>query len=224
MQKILRDNFYVAVKDYKLLLDKNYPQREILRIVGNRYGLSKIQRTLLYRGVFNNTRVQERKMKLTNDISHNCLYVDGFNVLFTITNYLLGKAVFLGNDHILRDAGEISGKNSANPMFLKAIDYLIYILKIENVGHTTIYLDKPVSRSKTLNKLINTTMMENNIPGKTILTENADKELNTIVSGILATSDTVIIDHSQTKICDIARISLDKKHQPNYIDLSRFVK
>ena len=88
MTEVLTPGFIEAIKDYYLLLNKEYPQKEILKLTGNRYKLNRIQRILLYRGIFPDQLARSRKEKKTDLILNPCLCVDTYNVLFTISNYL----------------------------------------------------------------------------------------------------------------------------------------
>ena len=56
-------------------------------------------------------------------------YIDGYNVLFTIMNYLFGKFIFTGNDGLLRDCGEVYGKVENEALFYRAVDILLEYLK-----------------------------------------------------------------------------------------------
>jgi hypothetical protein len=50
MTYVADQEFTSACRDYFYLIDKNYPERGSLKIVGDRYRLSGDQRTILYRG------------------------------------------------------------------------------------------------------------------------------------------------------------------------------
>ncbi len=112
-----------AVKDYYYLTERGYPRKGVLMLVGNRYGLSDTQRTILYRGIASETRYRRRKKKLISSqkIQDQNLHIDGFNVLTTIASYLLGKVLFISSDHILRDASGMKGKHTFSNKMVEAV-------------------------------------------------------------------------------------------------------
>ena len=53
-----------AVSDYYFMLNRGYPQKSILKIVGDKFKLTGCQRSLLYRGVCKKTEVESRMKKI----------------------------------------------------------------------------------------------------------------------------------------------------------------
>ena len=105
---MLSEYFIDAVSDYLYLLEKNYPQKLILKIVGDRYQLSGTERSMLYRGIQRTEDCENRKMKICAGLTQNVdLFIDGYNVIRTIGSYLLGLTVFISMDGYLRDASEM---------------------------------------------------------------------------------------------------------------------
>ncbi len=47
----ISENFIQAIRDYNDLLNKDYPEKGIKKFVGDRYSLSGMERSVLYRGV-----------------------------------------------------------------------------------------------------------------------------------------------------------------------------
>ena len=56
--------FKSAYNDYLDLLTKKYPQKAILKLVGDRYKLNGSERTMLYRGVCTREGINIRKKKM----------------------------------------------------------------------------------------------------------------------------------------------------------------
>ena len=96
---IITDDFTKAARDFAYLMDQHYPRKSILKIVGDRYMLNSFQRVLLSRGVFTDSDLRRRIRKTITGIEGKEVYVDAYNILFTVCNYLLGRMVFIGNDH-----------------------------------------------------------------------------------------------------------------------------
>jgi hypothetical protein len=118
------DEYFIrAVNDYFYLTQRGYPVKGFLMLVGNRYGLNSIQRSILYRGIASDGDNKRRMKKLitTIEIENQHFYIDGFNVLTTIASYLLGKVVFISSDGILRDASVLKGKLTFSSKMAEAV-------------------------------------------------------------------------------------------------------
>lgn len=219
MTDLVTESFKSALKDYFFLLNKGYPETPALKLVGDRYRLSGRQRNVLYRGITSKEKALSRKSKLTGDLKGKELSVDGYNVLFSIMNYLMGKTVFIGNDGILRDSGGAYGKIENETFFYKAIDILFNFIKTSGIKSLVIYLDTPVTNSGVHKKDLENKMSEAGIAGKVFLAKPADSELKGKRDGIIATSDSGIIDVTECKVFDLARQSLEKNYKINVLDL-----
>ena len=55
--------FKNSIEDLIFLLDRNYPRKQAIELVGNRYGLNHNERMILYRGVFDRKNTALRKEK-----------------------------------------------------------------------------------------------------------------------------------------------------------------
>jgi hypothetical protein len=102
----------LAIKDYKFLLDRGYPQKSILKMVGDKYQLSGTARSVLHRGVCSSAQIKSRKKKKIGetDLKNQVIHIDLYNILFVIGSYLNGTLVFVSNDGFLRDTSELHGK------------------------------------------------------------------------------------------------------------------
>jgi len=109
-QELFDKTFIRAIKDYFLFIEKNYPKKTLIKLVGDRYLLNKTQRTILYRGIFKKKEIKRRKKMKARKISGKDIFVDCYNVIYTIANYLYGRPMYIGNDNFLRDAGDSLGK------------------------------------------------------------------------------------------------------------------
>lgn len=220
-KNIITNAFKDALTDYYYLLNKNYPEKETLKLVGDRFRLTGPQRTVLFRGVTSNKNASTRKSKPIpiEDLKGKKLYIDGYNVLFTIMNYLLGKMVFIGNDGILRDSGGAYGKIEKEEIFYKAINTLMEFLHRQNIENVTIYLDEPVSNSQSHASQIEKKMREEKIKGEVRLLQSVDHRLKQINDGVIATSDSEIIHQTPGKIIDLARGTLETTYGISILDL-----
>jgi len=215
----INKSFENAATDYYFLLNKEYPEIPTLKLVGDRYRLTGVQRTVLFRGITSRENIASRKAKISTDIKGKKLYVDGYNVLFTIMNYLLGKTIFIANDGMLRDAGAAYGTVEDETFFYKAADVLFDFIKKSGVQAVVIYLDSPMPDSASHSNELEKKMKEAGIVGKIVRAKTADGELIKIYDGIIATSDSGIIDAMGCKVFDLARNALEANYRINAHEL-----
>jgi len=219
MKNVLTDAFKLAARDYSFLLDNGYPERPTLKLVGDRYRLTRSQRTVLFRGITSTGNARSRRSKITREPEGKKLYVDGYNVLFTIMNYLLGKPVFISRDGFMRDSGGTYGGMEDETFFYKAVDLLFVFIKAIEVGPVIIYLDFPVSGSASHKNELERRMRRAEIEGEVVLAKPADAELKGKTGGIIATSDSGIIDAVDCRIFDLARRCLEENYEPDIPDI-----
>ena len=212
--------FKQAVRDYSLLLEKEYPRKQVLKLVGDRYLLGKSCRTMLNRGIFLSRDVESRRAKKTTSISGRTLFLDTFNVLFPIANYLLGRLVFVSNDGFVRDAGETYDKLLTHKKFHQAIELVMEYLVKENASAAHCYIDKPVTGSARVKDRLDHLMAQSALHGSTILCAKPDNELLKLTEGVICTSDSVIMDQTPCLLADIPYAVLSGKFKLDLVDLA----
>jgi hypothetical protein len=219
-----RTAFNEALTDYYQLLNKNYPEKETLKLVANRYRLSGLERTLLFRGITSKEKVLLRKAKQRSpgNLPGIPLAVDGYNVLFTIMNYLLGKPVFIGNDGILRDSGGAYGKIENPGTFDKAAFLLVDFVRLRHLEKVVLYLDRPVTGSDSHKRELEEKMQQEKVKGEIRLLSSVDRCLKQKHGCVIATSDSEIIDATPGKILDLARYILENAFETEIPDLGIF--
>jgi hypothetical protein len=213
--------FKSAYNDYLDLLTKKYPQKTILKLIGDRYKLSGTERSLLFRGVAPEIISLNRKKKTTNIIAlqNSSLHIDGLNQIWTIATYLSGGLVFIALDGLLRDVSEIHGNTMKLNLVDKSIKILIKCLK--NIGNCSfeIYIDEQVNHAQEIISKIISISEKEKLPLKLYTSKVVDYKLKNITSGFLATSDSEIIDKSKVPIIDFARNCLEKEFNPYFFNL-----
>ena len=219
----LSDAFRNALDDYFYLLNNHYPQKGALKLVGDRYRLSTDQRTILYRGISSREKATERKSKITAEPSDS-LAIDGYNVIFTLLNYRLGRFVFISNDGICRDAGSLFGKIRKDSLFNECAMILIEFLSNYLNTSITIYFDSPVLSSKKHRSLLLQLTDDTNINIDVSLVQSADQSLLNDPSSVLASSDSVIIDNAMRPVLDIPKIIIEGKYGYSLIDLGSLLR
>ena len=200
-----------ASEDFRYLLNRRYPRKAALELVGNRYGLTFDERHLLHRGVFSNSDSKERKKKIIpiTGIRNKDLAIDGHNVLITIEAGLSGRPLILGDDGYVRDISGLSGSFKKTKRTEEAIQFIIRTLKEWKPRQTLFLLDAPISMSGRLAEEIRDRLKRDNLLGDAMAVKVPEKILIGF-PGIVATSDTDIIDRSK-KVLDLAGYVITKR-------------
>ena len=104
------ENLQKAAEDFRYLLNRGYPRKAALEIVGNRYGLAFDERHLLHRGVFSDADSESRSKKIISikAIKNKDLAIDGYNVLITVESGLSGRPLIHADDGFVRDISGLS--------------------------------------------------------------------------------------------------------------------
>lgn len=215
--------FVRACRDYYYLVDRLFPERGVLKLVGDRYRLSGDQRTVLYRGISSGMRSELRSDLLVTSVGQKYLIIDGYNVLFTLLNYRMGKITFISTDHMVRDAGSLHGKLRDERTFASCIGLLIDFLNSDPPEKTEVYLDSPVSHSVRHAQWIRDGLKNKGLEGDCYVIHSADWALRHAVTGVLATSDTGIIEKARLPVIDLPRFILEQAYRPAFPDLSRLL-
>ncbi len=216
--------FFDAVNDYFFLLNREYPEKAALKLVGDRHRLSGNQRNCLYRGITSEVKAHQRKSKLIQDIKNQVIHIDGYNILFTIMNYLLGKTLFIANDGLLRDSSESYGQIENDKIFTRSTELALEYLSDNRPGHLTIYLDSTVKNFKTHSKLLEKSLIDHRISGKILSLRHADSGLKKIKDGIIVSSDSEIIDAVSLRLADVARQTLEMTFDIQVLDLEKLIR
>ncbi len=219
----ITDEFIQALKDYAHLLDRKYPRKTILKLVGDRYLLNTFQRILLSRGVFPDSDIRGRIRKTVRSITGKEVYIDAYNVLFTLSNYLLGRLVFIGNDHFVRDTGEVYGKPNEDPVFSRAVDLCFAYIRKSKPSRVEFLLDKPISFSAELAGQIREHMASAGLEGTAKIDKNPDVLLIRQNKGLIVSSDSEILDNTEQPVVDLAHLILADNFDLNLPDLGKLL-
>lgn len=218
----LSENFLKATTDYLFLLEKAYPQKSILKLVGDKYQLDRIERSVLFRGITTNKNCQLRLNKGINRLKNGAkLFIDGYNVIRTIGSYLIGQVLFISMDGFLRDASEMHRIILKSKVLNQVLNLLVDYLAISKVSEITIYLDEPISKSGELASDLNKRLINKSIDGLALTVHSPDHFLKEVKAGIICTADSAIIDHCEVKVFDLAKAVLEFNFHPEFIYLKR---
>jgi hypothetical protein len=212
MNKMLKSkNLQKAAEDFRYLLNKGYPRKAALELVGNRYGLTSDDRHLLHRGVFSNSDSKSRQKKIISikEVQNKDLAIDGHNIVITIEAGISGRPLILGDDGFIRDISGLSGSFKKTETTVEAIKLIINVLKKLKPRQTLFLFDAPISMSGKLAQDVRNHLKRENLPGDAMAVKVPEKILIGF-PGVIATSDTAIIDQSK-KVLDLAGYILRKK-------------
>lgn len=204
-----------SAKDFRYLLNQGYPRKASLELVGNRYQLTSEERHLLHRGVFSvqDSKLRRKKIVSINEVQDRDLAIDGYNVLITIEAGLSGRPLILGDDGFVRDISGVSGRFKKTKATENALQLILDRLSILKPRKTLFLLDAPISKSGALAMEVRSRLKERGLKGDAMAI-NVPEEILIGFHGIIASSDTAIIDQSP-KVIDLAgeilrRVNLEK--------------
>jgi hypothetical protein len=199
-----------AARDFRFLLNRGYPRKASLELVGNRYGLTSDERHLLHRGVFSNSDSGSRRKKkvFIGEVRNKDLVIDGHNVLITVEAGISGRPLVVGDDGFIRDISGLSGGFKQTETTEKAIQFIIRAIKKIKPSQTLFLLDAPISKSGELAEAVRNYLTKQDIPGEAMAVKVPERILIGF-PGVVATSDTAIIDQSK-KVLDLAAHVLRK--------------
>ncbi|HPB47015.1 MAG TPA: DUF434 domain-containing protein, partial [Exilispira sp.] len=78
-------DFFNALNDYLYLIEKDYTSKSVIKLIGDRYKLDGIKRTILQRGIDKKKIIYARNIKKIDiaEINNRNVFIDGYNLLFT---------------------------------------------------------------------------------------------------------------------------------------------
>ncbi len=193
-----------AAEDFRYLLNREYPRKGALELIGNRYGLTFDERHLLHRGVFADADSESRRRKIIsiNAIRNKNLAIDGHNVLITVEAGLSERPLILADDGFVRDISGLSGSFAKTAVTEKALQVIVTFLKKWNPRNVLFLFDAPISKSGILAQELRAFLKKEGLPGDALAVKVPEKTLIGF-QGVVATSDTAIIDRSE-RVIDLA--------------------
>ena len=100
-----------AVTDLSYLMTRGYSDKGSVKLVGDRYRLTKRQRNALQRASCSNQSMAYRKEHEVSkeDIKGEWLAIDGYNLLITLESALAGGIIIDSRDDSIRDIASLHG-------------------------------------------------------------------------------------------------------------------
>ena len=206
-------SFKLAIEDFRYLKNRNYPDKAALKLVSDHHRLSATQRNCLFRAIFSASDSRQRKAKLAaaEDVEAQLLGVDWYNVLITVESYLKGFPVFISDDGLVRDSSGIHGSYKAGKVTERGITEILSVIAALKPAGIEIFLDSPISHSGDMAEQLRGRLSRfDSMPHRVSVFPSADFPLKSF-SGIVATSDSSIIDRPQVqRVFDLARFVIER--------------
>lgn len=219
-----------AARDYRWLLDSGYPGQASLKLVGDRFALSREDRQILFRGVFPAADSAARRSALAppGRAAGRTVLVDGYNQIYVVLHYLAGRPVFVSSDGLLRDAGAAHGRVSDSGLFSRAAAILAAALAGLGARSVVAYFDSPVPFSAAHALDFQAMLAAAGAEAECPLARSADFRLKQARPGdAVATGDSGIVDalasiSPAVLVLDAARLAIEAAFGPRpWLDLGR---
>jgi hypothetical protein len=217
----IREEFWEAAEDLRLLLNRGYPKDASLQLVGNRYNLDRDGRHLLSRGVFPHPRAEERSAKQVSvqELKGTELAIDGHNCIITLESALKNKPLLLADDGFVRDIAGVSGGYKETKETQEALGLIMDLLKVAEPEEVRFLLDAPISGSGELAARIRGMMQDRGIQGDASAVK-VPEHIMAAYEGIIVSSDTAVIDQAK-RVFDLAGYLIREKLGIPYIDFRK---
>lgn len=219
-----------AATDYLWLLNRGYAQNSSLKLVGDRFRLSRRQRIAISRSICSDAacRERERRRLTAADMEAQILLIDGFNLVVTLEVALAGGVVLWSRDGCYRDLSSMHGSYRRTFATAEAVQLVGQVSTQLRLARCIWYFDQPVSNSGRLATLTNQIADQHGWSWQALTVRDPDQVLAhaqhpiaTADSGVLDRSAMwfnlarYVIDHSipNTWLIHLAEKAADVEHQ-----------
>lgn len=184
-----------ATDDVCWLLDRGYASASALKLVGDRYDLEQRQRMAVSRCACSEAaRVSRQGRRFpTQGLAGQSLLIDGYNLLTTVEAALAGGFVLAGRDGCYRDMASMHGTWRRVEETVPAGDLIGSFLDRAGVRDCQWYLDRPVSNSGRLKRILLELSASKHWFWQVELVDDPDRVLESATLPI-ATADSAVLD------------------------------
>ncbi len=210
-----------AVSDLSVLLTRGYPVESALKLVGDHYQLRRRQRLVVRRAACSDAARDSRAQRccMPDQVLEQAIAIDGFNLLITVESLLGGALVYRCRDGSYRDLGSVHGTYRPVSETTRAVELIGATLASLGCGPVTWMLDRPVSNSGRLSRLLLRVADERGWSWSTELHDSADRVL-LATQAIVVTSDSAVLDGCGRWLNLVALLAGDPARQGWVIDLA----
>jgi hypothetical protein len=209
-----------ATADLSWLLDRGYPRESSLKLVGDRYGLLARQRLAVGRSACSAAEAARRAAHQIGpqSLAGRPLWLDGYNVLTTIEAALAGGIILAARDGTYRDMASMHGSYRKVAETVPALELLGQVIAGCNVAECLWFLDRPVSNSGRLRRIMEELAAARAWPWRVELVNDPDAVLADPSAwaaagqlpsrAVAATADSIILDRCPAWF-NLARETID---------------
>jgi hypothetical protein len=186
-----------AVDDFSWLLSRGYSENGVLKLVGDRYRLTKRQRKAVLRAGCSDEARRHRQQHMlgAQAVQGRELAIDAYNLLITVEACLAGGIVLLSRDGCYRDIASVHGTYRKVEETIPALVLIGNALQELGVVQVHWFLDAPVSNSGRLRLLMIELAEKYVFPWRVALVNNPDRVITEEKDLIAVSSDSWVIDH-----------------------------
>ena len=184
-----------AVEDLSWMLERGYPARQSLSLVGDRFALRDRQRRALQRSAAGQSECRRRLERQVGaaSLADEVVAVDGYNVLLTLEAALSGGVLLLARDETMRDLSSLSSHYRRVGTTAAAIRLLVTFFGHAGCRRVVFYLDRPIANGDRLCRLIESEVAASRPRWDVRLIEGVDQIL-AASPHVVATADSGILD------------------------------
>lgn len=184
-----------ATQDLSWLWTRGYADDSSIKLVGDRYGLTKRQRTAVARCACSDRQLLYRRNHQVDISELACseLWIDGYNVITSIEAALANGVILHARDGCYRDMASMHGSYRKVEETIPAIELLGRTMEGWNLTCCRWFLDRPVSNSGMLKQLLLGLADDNGWSWQVELTGDPDPILKD-ADHIVASADSQVLD------------------------------
>lgn len=200
-----------AAGDLAWLLSRDYPGKAAVKLVGDRYALTVRQRAALQRATVGDG-ARNRRLEGQAELGAargRPLLIDGYNVLLSVESALGGGILLGARDLTFRDLASMKGHYKRVEETRAALELLGVYLAEAGCTRVDWFLDRPISNSGRLRKLMLELAAEHHWPWAVELVASPDRVLASS-SELVATADGWILDQGVLWL-NLARLVIEDR-------------
>ena len=199
-----------AVDELSWLLSRNYSAKASLKLVGDRYLLRDRQRMAIQRCAASERACHQRLANRVEpeQIREQKLLIDGYNALLTVEAAMSGGVVLATRDGVFRDIASLSRHYRQVGTTEPALEAIGSFLEEHGCGPAPWLLDRPISNSGRLAKVIKSVAEERGWQWSVELVPNPDHPLQR-TEEIVVTADSAILDRCRHWL-NLARLVVER--------------
>ena len=187
----------MAVHHLAWLLTRGYADRSALKLVGDRFSLTKRQRSAVHRSTCSDPELERRRDHRVDlaRLRGEEIWIDGYNLLITVEAALAGGIVLAARDGCFRDLASMHGTFRNVEETVPALVQIGKTLEHHGVARGRWFLDRPVSNSGRLKEVILQIAVEEGWSWEVELVPDPDQVL-VESEQVVASADSGVLDRA----------------------------